>query len=369
MERQADHQKGEEKRSLIRKAAYRCFRDAGYHETTVDSICEGAGISKGSFYWHYGSKQEVFVDILDSWTREVMDELYEQFEGAVRVRDYMPAVTAAFEREIRRGRVIVPVWFEFTVRARQEPEIREALSRFHRRARIAVGELFRPLTVGLVTEEELGSLAAVVFGAYVGLIMQDRAEPDEAGAEAAVRLFLDVVWRWIRWFVPPGPAIVPVPAVALKAQIETHSTVAPRPSGPEPSNDEAPLLVLAPQLPRAGLRVGPDDLSLFLAVHSLEIQVRLHEVRDLLLATVPGADERIITGWKCLAYANNGLFAYIKPARRAVTLGFHRGIDLDVPNQLLEGRGRRERYVTLPLQGPLPVARLEDMIRASYAAG
>ena len=54
-----------EKRKQIRTAAYQCFRDGGFHETTVDSICARAKISKGSFYWHYPSKQDVFVDILD----------------------------------------------------------------------------------------------------------------------------------------------------------------------------------------------------------------------------------------------------------------------------------------------------------------
>ena len=73
--------KSEAKRASIRHAAYVCFREKGYHETSIDEICETAKISKGSFYWHYGAKIDVFGDILESWARQVVDELLDQFDA------------------------------------------------------------------------------------------------------------------------------------------------------------------------------------------------------------------------------------------------------------------------------------------------
>ena len=134
--------KGSQKRAQIRHSAYQCFRDHGYHDTSVDAICEATGISKGSFYWHYPTKQDVFVDILEVWTREVMDELYEQFEDAALADDYSTALTAALSREIHRGRKIVPLWLEFTAQSTREPAIREALSKFYRRARTAANDTY-----------------------------------------------------------------------------------------------------------------------------------------------------------------------------------------------------------------------------------
>ena len=82
----------EEKRSHIRKAAFRTFRDKGYHQATVDDICRLANISKGSFYWYFSSKQEVFLDILDKWTIEVTQELESQFQNAILAEDNLPAI-------------------------------------------------------------------------------------------------------------------------------------------------------------------------------------------------------------------------------------------------------------------------------------
>lgn len=187
--------RGDERRRQIRGAAYRAFRDAGYHDTTVDAICEAASISKGAFYWHYASKQEVFVDILDTWTTEVMDELYEQFEAALNSPDYVSTVTSALEREINRGRVIVPLWLEFAVLARREPEIRQALSNFYRRARTAITEMLRPLLADRYREDEIASIAAVFFGAYAGLVMQDVSDPERADAAESVRSIVAIIGR------------------------------------------------------------------------------------------------------------------------------------------------------------------------------
>ena len=113
--------RGEVKREELRHAAYLRFRDHGYHATSVDDICEAANTSKGSFYWHYQSKQEVFIDILETWTREVMDQLYEQFEEAVIGANYPVTIAEALAREVRRGRVIGPLWVEFLARRATSP--------------------------------------------------------------------------------------------------------------------------------------------------------------------------------------------------------------------------------------------------------
>lgn len=119
----------DEKKRLIRRAAYQCFRETGYHETTMAVICKQAGISKGSFYWHYQSKQEVFIDILEAWAREVMGEMFTQFEKPLERKDFIAAISAALQREAQRGRAIVPLWLEFTMLARRDESIQKAIAR------------------------------------------------------------------------------------------------------------------------------------------------------------------------------------------------------------------------------------------------
>ena len=187
--------RADEKRAQIRRAAYASFRDGGYHDTTVDDVCARAGISKGSFYWHYASKQEVFVDILETWTREVMGEMLVQFEEAVGQPDRYAHLADALAREVHRGRAIVPLWLEFTVQARQDAEIRGVVAGFYRRARAAIAEMLRPHVGGEVVEEELQAAAATIFAAYAGLVLQDLCDPEWANAERNVASFLRLLGR------------------------------------------------------------------------------------------------------------------------------------------------------------------------------
>ena len=187
----------EQRREQIRNAAYQCFRDHGYHETSVDTICEAAGISKGSFYWSFDSKQAVLVDIIDVWTRQVMDELYEQFQAAVLAPDYMDAITAALARESKRGRTILPVWVECVSLSGREPRIQAAMAHFHGRLRTAIAEMLRPALVPRLDEAALQSVASGVLGAYVGLVMQEHADPAGVAAEQTLAAIMGVLRPWL----------------------------------------------------------------------------------------------------------------------------------------------------------------------------
>jgi TetR/AcrR family transcriptional regulator, transcriptional repressor for nem operon len=44
------------------------FYDRGFHGTTVDAILEASGVPKGSFYHHFGSKEEFARAVLNRYT-------------------------------------------------------------------------------------------------------------------------------------------------------------------------------------------------------------------------------------------------------------------------------------------------------------
>jgi AcrR family transcriptional regulator len=159
-----------EKRNAIRRAAYRCFTERGYHLTTVDDICKVNGISKGAFYWHYASKLAVFHSILDAWSAEVETELARQFLSALAMADAFKALTAAFESEIQRTRRIAPVWLEFLAQAQRDPEIRAGLAQFHERITRAIAKLFAQVSHGALAGEQGRTVASVVMASFIGLM-------------------------------------------------------------------------------------------------------------------------------------------------------------------------------------------------------
>ena len=59
-------------------AAWQLFHDKGYDQTTVDDIIELSGTSKGSFYYYFDTKDELF-----STLSTVLDDFYEELSAEI----------------------------------------------------------------------------------------------------------------------------------------------------------------------------------------------------------------------------------------------------------------------------------------------
>ncbi len=51
-------------RASILQAALELFAEKGFHETSMASVAERAGVGKGTLYWHFSSKDEMFRTVL-----------------------------------------------------------------------------------------------------------------------------------------------------------------------------------------------------------------------------------------------------------------------------------------------------------------
>lgn len=58
----------------IYKTALRLFEKEGFDKVTVDEVCKKAGVSKGTFYVYFRSKEQVVLDMLSQ-----TDKMYDTF--------------------------------------------------------------------------------------------------------------------------------------------------------------------------------------------------------------------------------------------------------------------------------------------------
>lgn len=61
-----------DKRSELMKQAVHLFSMKGFHQTSVQEIAQAVGISKGAFYKHFDSKENLFIEILKQYHEEIM---------------------------------------------------------------------------------------------------------------------------------------------------------------------------------------------------------------------------------------------------------------------------------------------------------
>jgi AcrR family transcriptional regulator len=71
--------KGKTKEKIL-KAALKVFSEKGYHATNVDDIVEKSETSKGGFYFHFPSKKELFLTLIDEMTAILFDKVEKEVE-------------------------------------------------------------------------------------------------------------------------------------------------------------------------------------------------------------------------------------------------------------------------------------------------
>lgn len=72
--------RGEKRRREIAAVAERVFFETGFAETTMQAIAARAGASKETLYRHFGSKEELFGEIVSGRARSWLEDLDEKFE-------------------------------------------------------------------------------------------------------------------------------------------------------------------------------------------------------------------------------------------------------------------------------------------------
>jgi AcrR family transcriptional regulator len=86
----------------ILDAAIDVFSSKGYHDTRVDEIVEKSATSKGSVYFHFPSKQSIFLALVDRFAdaleRHVVEAIEHENAGIDRVRAALVACLELFGR-------------------------------------------------------------------------------------------------------------------------------------------------------------------------------------------------------------------------------------------------------------------------------
>lgn len=86
----------------ILDAAVSLFAERGYGATSVREVCEAAGVTKPTLYYHFGSKEGLFRAIVDlhlgQLTRIIEEAVSTPGSLATRLRAYVAALTSHTQR-------------------------------------------------------------------------------------------------------------------------------------------------------------------------------------------------------------------------------------------------------------------------------
>jgi AcrR family transcriptional regulator len=90
------------RRDAIFRAALECFRELGYEKTTVADIKARAGVSTGSLYHHFSSKERLFGELYLDAVRDAQASSLRALRRAKRAEQGVRALVGSYLRWVHR---------------------------------------------------------------------------------------------------------------------------------------------------------------------------------------------------------------------------------------------------------------------------
>jgi AcrR family transcriptional regulator len=163
----------EQTRGKLVEAARGVFATSGYERATVDDVAAAAGYSKGAYYFHFSTKEEILLELLRTWTEERSDRL-----ESSRAAEQPPAVVLM---EMVEGFLSYehsdPEWpallLEFWSQALRSEDVRRCLHEAYDAWKKPLTEAFEQARgEGVIASDvDPAAAAALILAAHDGLVV------------------------------------------------------------------------------------------------------------------------------------------------------------------------------------------------------
>jgi AcrR family transcriptional regulator len=186
-------------RTRIMEAGAAVFARLGYHNTSLDKVAADAGLTKGAVYWHFSSKQELFLAILDHHLNKQLRVLPRQLDQALLSADPESALADWLAAQFclpgeEDGR---PMLFLEFVTSSREPEVRDRLRKVHGLMLDGAAAYFEEIQRKGWIRPDLDSqaVAIMVDALLKGLVVEWLIDPGRVQAKDMFRTISRILWH------------------------------------------------------------------------------------------------------------------------------------------------------------------------------
>lgn len=179
--RAARQEQRQQTRAKLVEAALRVFAVQGYDHATVEEISLAAGYSKGAYYFHFDSKEEVLLELLSLWIEEHTRRLRQVEDlGGETALSLVKAVESLMYRDDTdaQWRLLLPeIWAQSHRNEKVRKTLQDAYLRWARLLEKAFEKVERDGLVRLTVRPNVA--ASVVLAAHDGLALHSAVMPGQ----------------------------------------------------------------------------------------------------------------------------------------------------------------------------------------------
>ncbi len=157
-------------RARLIDGALKLFSANGYDHATIDDISQEAGYSKGAYYFHFSTKEDILLELLRRWSDDRASGLA-AVAGSDGARDLRATLVALFsyEREPRWPGMLLEFWAQ----SMRNDEVRKRLAQVYGAWRQELASAFaHEAKSGALHVESADEAAGVALASHDGYVVQ-----------------------------------------------------------------------------------------------------------------------------------------------------------------------------------------------------
>ena len=177
--------RSESTRTHIKTSAIKEFCLKGYDAASVADICIAASVSKGAFYHHFPSKQDLFLTIMQDWLNGIDIGLSAQRSSEKKVPQQIMDMGGTMGVIFNAASGQLPMFMEFMVQASRDEEIWKAVIAPYKQYQQSFSKLIsRGKKEGSFKEDvDADATALVLISLAIGVLLQSVVTPGAADWE------------------------------------------------------------------------------------------------------------------------------------------------------------------------------------------
>lgn len=194
--RRAARSERRDARQELLRAAADVFAERGFRDASIDEVANRAGYSKGAVYWHFASKDDLFLTLVEEHVDRPTHEMIALLMCAPAERDMAPEASRRFAELIAGERTWLLLENEYWSQAVRDSNLRRRYAKRRRELRTALGKALAARAgtldagqLGIEPERVATAIMALTIGFAQQALVDPRAVPDDLLGEMIVLIF------------------------------------------------------------------------------------------------------------------------------------------------------------------------------------
>ena len=121
------------KKEMILDSALQIFVSKGYSDARMDDIVELSGMSKGAIYYHYNSKKDLFLALIDHWELHTFPNFYDKNKNGIPASEILRSFADVVADVFEKRKYVFLAEVEFWALANRDEDVKDRTKKLYQK--------------------------------------------------------------------------------------------------------------------------------------------------------------------------------------------------------------------------------------------